>query len=365
MWPKLNRNLLGVMLIVMVVASAIGWWAGPMPAIGAPAEQIKLRFSTEYSTGAIMTDVIKEWMEAVEKRSNERVKFDTFWGGSLTKAGEGFPNVQKGFIDLSVFAIQNHPAQLLLNQVFFAVPFGPKSILTLEKAVSILYQEAPVLNAEFEMFNQKLLFIQVGHGYDLFSNKPIRTVADLKGKKIAISGVHYPIVFKAAGAVPMSLAFAERGMGLQSGIIDAVTCYPTAVVDWGWTGFGKYYTRLGMGHFPWPALTINATRWKGLSKDIQDIMIEEGKKAAHKAAELIEKREVNEGVRTIKEKGIEVYEFSEADLAAWMKDMPEVPLMWIKDTEKVGRPGRMVVEKYMKAAEDAGHKWPKKWKLQD
>ena len=64
----------------------------------------------------------------------------------------------------------------------------------------------------------KPLFVYATGGYQIQSNRPIRTFADLKGKKLAVAGSSLPKWLPASGAVPVSLPGAERYMAMQSGI---------------------------------------------------------------------------------------------------------------------------------------------------
>jgi TRAP-type C4-dicarboxylate transport system substrate-binding protein len=65
--------------------------------------------------------------------------------------------------------------------------------------------------------------------YRLISRRPIRTVADFKGLRVRTFGAINPKMFKALGAVPVSMPHTDAYEGLKRGTLDSV--YLT------WTGF--------------------------------------------------------------------------------------------------------------------------------
>jgi TRAP-type mannitol/chloroaromatic compound transport system substrate-binding protein len=105
----------------------------------------------------------------------------------------------------------------------------------------------------------------------LRSNKPIKTLADLKGMKIRMSGMHQGKILKDLGAAQGAMAGQESDQALQKGVIEAAEVSSPSS-DWG-MGFGevtKYWAVPGW-HQPASVMgvMINKKVWDKLTPDLQ------------------------------------------------------------------------------------------------
>lgn len=112
-----------------------------------------------------------------------------------------------------------------------------------------LYQEFPAIQAEYK--GVKLLGLFATEAYPLATNKPVRTLKDLKGLKLRAAGGPPADMTKALGAVPVTIPMPDTYLALQKGVIDGywyshesvlgfrtyevtkyVTDFPTCAVAW-------------------------------------------------------------------------------------------------------------------------------------
>jgi len=327
-------------------------------AVIADARPIRLRFCSG-TAGVAMNAVAERFGGEVEKRTNGRVKFEYLWGGAIAKPREELEACRTGLSEMALLLVQYWPSKLALNNFGVACPLSPTDPRLLTKAVFQLYDEVPELRAEVEAFNQKVVTPLFGGGYDAQSRSPIVHLDDFKGKKIAMSGTYWPKLFQAAGALLVSVPFAERFMALQTGMIDATMSPATHVKKW--HEIFSDYTITRSGSFCCFLFSINTDTWNKLPGDIKKTINEVGRETALWYADVALKQE-NEALAFLRGKGIKVHEFTDGDLAKWGKNAPEIPLMWIKDVEAKGKPGAKVMERYIALLEKGGYQWPKRWK---
>lgn len=355
-YARLQVLLIGIcLLLVLVTIPFIAACSKPAPT---PAEVITLRFCSGGS-GVVILDVAERFGSEVEKRTDGRVKFDYLWGGALAKPREELEACRSGLSEMAVLIAQNYPAELILNNFGVGCPLTPSDPELLGKVVYQLYEEVPELRAEFEAYNQKLIASFYGGGFDCASTVPIRHVEDFEGKSIAMSGTYWPKLFEAAGMVLVSMPFPETQMALQTGMIDGTMCSVNHVREW--YDIFTDFTITRSGSFYCYFFTINTDTWDKLPEDIQGIIIEEGRKTTSWYDEAIIELE-NESLEYLKGKGINVHTFTDEDVTKFAHIAPEIPLMWIKDTEARGKPGAKVMEAYIALLEKHGYQWPKQWK---
>jgi TRAP-type mannitol/chloroaromatic compound transport system substrate-binding protein len=106
------------------------------------------------------------------------------------------------------------------------------------------------------------------------SNKPLRSVEDLKGLKIRMGTTALNTIFQSMGASPVFLPGGEIYESVKRGVIDAFE-YITPSLNWG-MGFQEVtkYMYLSSSRAPSDAqsLYVNMDAWNALPKDLQDIV---------------------------------------------------------------------------------------------
>lgn len=350
MKTKISAFFTGIIYLTLIMVL--------MPISEANAKPVILRFCSG-SGGLAIHKVAERFGSEVEKRTGGSLKFEYLWGGAVAKPTEELEACRTGLSEMAILLVQYWPSKLALNNFGVSCPFSPNDPKLLTKVVLQLYDEVPDLRAEVEAFNQRIVSIVYGGGYDAQSILPIRHPEDFTGKKIAISGTYWPKLFQAAGAILVSVPFPDRYMALQTKMIHATMSPPTHVREW--YDIFTDYTITNSGSFCPFLFSINTDTWNKLPKDLQKIIMEVGGETALWYADIGLKEE-EEAMEYLKRKGIKFHTFSDEDLKKWGKIAPEIPLMWIKDIEAAGKPGAKVIERYITTLEKHGYTWPKKWK---
>lgn len=234
----------------------------------------KLTYATFYGSGEFYEMSAKYFMEEVTRRTNGRITFQTYYGGTLLKTAEMSSGIAKGAADLgAAVPAAFSPREFPLTGVI--MPFVSENPI----AVTYAFAEAMAKNAdlqqEYTRNNQKLLWALASGENSLWTNKPIRTSADLKGSRIrAIIGVADSI--KALGGTPISIPWVEALELVQRGGAEGVSGTPfnqavvTKVYD-----MAPYLSNAGrMGVYTPVTWSINLDVWKSLDPATQRIFEE-------------------------------------------------------------------------------------------
>ncbi len=105
------------------------------------------------------------------------------------------------------------------------------------------------------------------------TTKPVRTVDDLKGKKVRTWGLTAKI-FKALGAAPTMIPGAEQYVALQRGTVDG-TIYPVFVLDaYKLKEVIKYVHLPGIITPPTTNIYVNLKLWNSVPPDLQKAISE-------------------------------------------------------------------------------------------
>jgi TRAP-type C4-dicarboxylate transport system substrate-binding protein len=172
---------------------------------------------------------------------------------------------------------------------------------------------------------------------------PIRSLAELKGKKIAASGVAATI-YQRLEAVPVAMSPTEQYEGLSRGTIDAISVPLDAIQNFKFYEAGKYFINIKTVPRVHP-IVFNQNFWDSLPQDVQQAMTDA-------VPDLITSAEASNvttaGVawKEMEDAGVEIIEWSAEDVAQINKVMNEYADSWAKDMDAKGLPGSKVLADY-------------------
>jgi len=251
--------LLGIAMSVMVSEA----WAEDYP-------KMKLRYANYLPEKLPNSKVDIFVAKELTKRTNGRVQVTIFHGGTLGKSTEIIDLVGGGAVEFGNFAHGFSFARLPMN-AFFNTPMIYKDHIMAAKMSKLGYQTQKKVQQDMQKNNLHPFLFRALNEYRLISKRPIRTLADFKGLKVRTFGAVNPKMFKALGAVPVSMAHTEAYEGLQRGMLDAV--YLT------WTGFyafklfevAKYISDVNFGAIGGYLNYVNLDLWNSWPQNLKTL----------------------------------------------------------------------------------------------
>ena len=187
------------------------------------AEPVTLKFATQNTETAWTTqNCIKPYLEKIEKEANGSVKFELYANQTLCKGNQSWQSVAKGIADLSWVSMGVYTGMNLLMEIINQPGMGFDSGMEGAERVYKIASEVPISMKPYAANKVLALFPgDPGTGV-IISTKPIRTLEDLKGKKIRCAAGAYLDMLKALGATPVVMSMNDCYMGMQKGTIDGV-----------------------------------------------------------------------------------------------------------------------------------------------
>jgi C4-dicarboxylate-binding protein DctP len=160
------------------------------------------------------------------------------------------------------------------------------------------------------------------NGFKSFSaNTPIRTPADLKGKKLRIqSSKVLEEQIRSLGALPQVMAFSEVYQALQTGVVDGTENPISNLYTQKMHEVQKHLTVTDHGYLGY-AVIVNKKFWDGLPTDIRK-QLEDAMEQSTRYANQIAKVENDNALEKVKKSGkTEVYVPSAEERLAFKKAM--------------------------------------------
>ena len=261
-------------LLLSVFGCALGVAAGD----AAAQAKYNLRWG-HYLADSPFIQLEKDFVAAIEKRTNGQVKINITFAQGLGKTTELLTLTAKGAIDMTATAPGYNPDQLHYWRAFQL----PLTFETSKQAMQVLgtvVKEFPVYRQEMNNAGVEWLFQQpLGEYYLSGSNPACDSVEGIKGKKIRSFGADIPKAFSAIGAVPVTVAPTEIYEALQRGTLDYSFINAGNMQAFKLVEVAKQHCGPVMaitGH----NITISSRTWKRLPKDIQQVFREQSAKTA-------------------------------------------------------------------------------------
>jgi len=173
------------------------------------------------------------------------------------------------------------------------------------------------------------------NGFKSFSaNTPIKTPADLKGKKLRIqSSKVLEEEIRAVGGLPQVMAFSEVYQALQTGVVDGTENPISNLYTQKMHEVQKYLTLTNHGYLGYAVIT-NKKFWEGLPADVRG-QLEQAMKEATAYANKIAQEENDMALEGVKKSGkTTVYVPTKDERMAFKKAMAPVH---IKMADRVGK----------------------------
>src|SRR3990167_6712421 len=160
------------------------------------AETIELRIATGHPPGVVYAGLMKDYFQPelkkrVEAKTKHKIEWVEGYSGSIVKVTETLEGVQNGVVDIGGYNTGFEPSKLPLHAFQVMLPFGTMDPVMSVKLVRTVFDKVPYMSKVLEdKFNQRLIGLIADNGYNLGTNFEWKSVADIKGQKIAGAGLN-------------------------------------------------------------------------------------------------------------------------------------------------------------------------------
>ena len=339
-----NFSVVGCILLTLTLIPAL-WVSistGPVMA----ADKIKLVLETGLIKTAKQTwgESAEPWTKAITERTNGAVEFQCHFGGEMASMMDLVKATGSGLVDVSAIFTGYFPSQFPLEATYGAL-YSPNYTLEDPERIAItriLYVEFPEIAQAYTKNKIKKLFTISTPGIGIISRVPITKIDDFKGLKIRTLGTNLSRLIKAAGAVPVSIAYSDVLDGLHKKIIDGTITNMSLARDMKMHEVAPYVLWLGEKLLPAHAISysyaMNLDRWNKLPADVKRIILEESKKVEMSYAKysLMEQPLAS---KQMEKEGAKVHVFSQKDLDEWGERLGDIETLAAKELDEQGYSG--------------------------
>jgi TRAP-type C4-dicarboxylate transport system substrate-binding protein len=281
------------------------------------------------------------WLgDELDKRTNGQVKLEVL---SLPEIGlTGFELVRvtrAGLVDVS---------DIILSYVAGDVPIVegvdlPGLFPDLDTSVKAHVAFMPAIKKHEDKLGGVVLGGYLWPGQYIFSRKPVRSPADLKGLKVRVYGTAQTEFARALGMEPVSIAFAETYTALERGTVDAAFTgtYPGFALKF--YEVTKFLVDVNYGAVA-GTFVMSKRTWDRLTPELRATLTKLGEEFSTRGWE-VGRRTTQEGIDENRKKGMELIPATPG-MAAATKDVVTKVVVpsWLK---RAGPDGKAIFDQYL------------------
>jgi len=292
---------------------------------------------TPYGDGTHQTQVARSFADEVNANSGGKLTIKVHSGGALIKHPEIHRAVKSRQVQIGEVFIGRlgniNPVFKLDNIPFLATDF--------DSAEKLYQASKPALEAELAKDKLMLLYTSPWPAQDLYSNKPVNSLADLQGLKMRAYSPTTSRLADLMGTTPVNIPFSDVAQAFTTNAIDAMVTSPSTGVNSQSWDYISHFTTIN-AWIPKNMMFVNRKIFDRLDKDTQAVILTAAANAEKKGWALGRKLAV-EHTDLLRENGMQVSAPS-ARLDAELRAIGKVMVKeWL---EEAGADGQKVIASF-------------------
>ena len=352
----------GTMLLLLMGVIAACTNAGPEPGNTGEEDGVyKLRFSTWHPPGGRDVETVwKPMIDKIEENSKGKIEVDGYFGEVLGASIEHFDIVADGISDFGLFTATFEPGRFPLSDVLSM----PVEVLGKDIAADIGYEMyEQILHKDFPK-NVEILQLNGCVSAMVWTVKPAKSLADLKGLRIRTPGSLQTPIIQAMGAIPVQMPLSDVYLALETGDVDGILTCPQLYQGYSLYEVAKYGLRGEFGCIT-EGVAMNKQTHDELPQDVRSTLKDIVRNQFRATGGLTEKA-IHDCIKEIENKGVEINYLPDKDDEVLLERFAnDVVKQWVEKLENEGLPAKEALLRF-KAIVDktegaAFRSFPKEW----
>jgi TRAP-type transport system periplasmic protein len=325
-----------------VAAAAFG-----APALGAFAQQtVTLKFHTFMApTSNVWLNMHKAWMDKVEKDSGGRIKFEAYpamqLGGTPVQL---YDQARDGVVDV-VWTLPANTAGRFPRVEVFELPF----IMSNAEATSKAYWEYVQTMAPDEFKDTQVIALQVhGPGVIHTAEKPVKSVADLRGLKMRAPTRQVNKMLASLGATPVGMPLPQIPDALSKGTIQGCVIPWEVVPSVKVHELTKYHAEFdpagGALYTTTFVMSMNKARYNSLPPDLKKVIDKNSGMETSGWLGKVQQAGDAAGRKAAVDHGNTIFTVPAAEAQEFRRRSRSIEVEWVEDMNKRGFDGRKLLD---------------------
>jgi TRAP-type C4-dicarboxylate transport system substrate-binding protein len=307
------------------------------------------------------TFFIPEVDKQLAKTGNYKMAWQESYGGSIVKTKGVLEGVKFGLGDIGIVTTIFHSSKLPSQGLASVTPFISVNAGVVAKAIDEIANEFPTIKKEFAKQNQVYLASGVVlDSYQMFSNEPITSIADLNGTKVAGAGLNLRYIQGIDGVAGVRAGLTDFYNMIDTGLVSKAMIWPEAAKTFKIAEVAPYMLKANFGAVNTKAVTVNQRFWNKLPNEVK-VALKDVAVAYrdHLASTTMQRAQTS--IDGYVAAGGKIIEISDKNRKDWAYSMPNIAVEWALYLDAKGEPGSEMLRAYLAKLKASGQISVRDW----
>jgi TRAP-type C4-dicarboxylate transport system substrate-binding protein len=290
-----------------------------------------------------------------------KVEWTKAWGGTLIKIGSESKGLSDGVADFGFVGTVFEAAKFPMQNVSYVAPFGTDNLSAVGGIVADMQKTIPSMGDAWTKNGLVYLGGAALDSYHLWTNFPVKSIDDLKGKKISAPGPAANWI-RNTGAVAVAGSLPTYYEDIKSGVSNGAIAFSTGAWGAKLHEVAPHVTKVNFGAMFAGGVAMNKRRFDALPPEVQQVFKEVGAEYEKRFAEA-QRATAEASLQRMSSAGATVGELTAPERQRWADTIPNVAQTWATDLQNKGSPGNEILKAYMNGLKKSGAQLPRDWSV--
>ncbi len=288
--------------------------------------------------------------------NTHRINWREAYGGTLYRFQDTMEAVRDNITDIGYVGTLWEGSTMPLQNVTYFTPFATGDHGVVANAFERLNETVPAIRQNWEGLNMIPLSSFITDTYHIWSTFPIRTLDDLRNRKISAPGTSANWL-TGTGATPVDGALTTYYTDIQTGVSEGALSFFVGILPTRVYEVAKYVTKCDVGAMYVGGIAVNRQRFGRYPEAVRTALTASGKVSTQKHIEDVSAR-VTASETEMVQKGAIITTLAAAERERWIRGLPNIARTW---ADSSGPASRDVLNAYFAAIRAAGQTPGRNW----
>jgi TRAP-type C4-dicarboxylate transport system substrate-binding protein len=288
--------------------------------------------------------------------NTHRITWREAYGGTLYRFQDTMEAVRDNITDIGYVGTLWEGSTMPLQNVTYFTPFATGDHGVVARAFEQMNESVPAIRQNWNGLNMIPLSSFITDTYHIWSNFPIRTLDDLRNRKLAAPGTSAGWL-QGTGATPVDGALTTYYTDIQTGVIEGALSFYVGILPTRVYEVAKYVTECDIGAMYVGGIAANRQRMERWPAPVRNAMVAAGKISTVKHVEDVSARIASAKAEMV-QKGAVITTLPAAERERWIRGLPNLAKTW---ADSSGPASRDVLNAYFAAIRAAGQTPGRNW----
>ena len=288
--------------------------------------------------------------------NTHRINWREAYGGTLYRFQDTMEAVRDNITDIGYVGTLWEGSTMPLQNVTYFTPFATGDHGLIANAFDRMNEEQPAIRQNWSSLNMVPLSSYITDTYHIWSNFPVRSLDDLRNRKISAPGTSANWL-TGTGATPVDGALTTYYTDIQTGVSEGALSFFVGILPTRVHEVARFITKCDVGAMYVGGIAANRQRFERWPEPVRRAMAHGGREATQAHIRDVATRMASAEAEMVRQ-GAVVSTLPDAERQRWIRGLPNLAKTW---ADSSGPAARDVLAAYFKAIRDAGQTPGRDW----